>query len=101
MADEKIPHLYQMTCWEGASGWHVNDVKNLSGRSAKWYAPMRILGLSIEEYVNLLLNTFHAKGMYYYAPTDYLAFYFSSERDAKAFCAYVNKQAKLSNYYCL
>lgn len=93
-------HLYQMTCWESAGRWHVNDVKNLSGRSAKWYAPMRILGISVEEYVDLLLNTFHAEGMYYYAPTDYLAFHFTKEKDAKAFCSYVNKIARHSNYCC-
>ena len=57
---KKEAHLYKMTCWENAGTWHVNDVQNLCGRSAKWYTPMRILNLSIEEYVDLLLNTFHA-----------------------------------------
>ena len=93
-------HLYQMTCWESVERWYVNDVKNLCGRSAKWYTPMRILGISVEEYINLLLNTFHAEGMYYYAPTDYLSFYFVKEKDAKAFCSYVNKKARTLNYYC-
>lgn len=93
-------HLYQMTTWESNGSWHVNDVKNLSGRSAKWYTPMRILNLSIEEYIDLLINTFHAKGLKYYFTTDYLAFYFSKEKDAKAFCSYINKKAKNSKYYC-
>ena len=93
-------HLYQMTCWESIGHWHVNDVKNLNGRSAKWYTPMRILDVSIEEYINLLVNTFHAEGIHYYAPTDYLGFYFLKEKDAKAFCSYVNKKARCSNYYC-
>ena len=93
-------HLYQMTCWESAGRWYANDIKNLSGASAKWYTPMRILNISIEEYINLLLNTFHAKGIFYYAPTDLLYFYFSREIDAKAFCSYVNKKAKVSNYCC-
>lgn len=94
-------HLYQMTCWESPSGfWYVNDVKNLNGRSAKWYTPMRILDLSIEEYIDLLLNTFHAEGISYYAPTNYLAFHFTKEKDAKAFCSYVNKKAKCINYCC-
>ena len=98
---EKEAHLYKMTCWENAGTWHVNDVQNLCGRSAKWYTPMRILNLSVEEYVNLLLNTFHAKGFRYHATADYLAFHFTTEKDAKAFCSYVNKQAKRSNYYCV
>ena len=93
-------HLYQMTHWESVGRWHVNDIKNFSGPSAKWYTPMRILNLSIEEYINLLVNTFHAVGLKYHAPTDYLAFYFTKEKDAKAFCSYVNKKAKETNYYC-
>lgn len=92
-------HLYQMTIWESNGKWSVNDVKNLSGRSAKWYTPMRILGISIEEYIDLL-KSFNAQGLYYYAPTDYLSFYFVKEKDAKAFCSYVNKKARTLNYYC-
>ena len=92
-------HLYQMTCWESNGKWNVNDVKNLSGKSAKWYTPMRILNLSIEDYIALLLK-FNAKGLRYYAPTDYLSFYFLKEKDAKAFCSYVNKVARHSNYCC-
>ena len=92
-------HLYQMTCWESNGHWHVNDVKNLSGRSGKWYTPMRILDLSVDDYIALLLK-YKAKGLYYYAPTDYLGFYFSTEKDAKAFCSYVNKVARQRNYRC-
>ena len=92
-------HLYQMTTWESNGKWSVNDVKNLSGRSAKWYTPMRILDISIEEYNNLL-KSFNAQGLYYYAPTDYLSFFFLKEKDAKAFCSYVNKKARSINYYC-
>lgn len=94
-------HLYQMTYWVEPNGtYHVNDVKNLCGRSAKWYTPMRILNLSIEEYIDLLINTFNAKGIKYYPPTDYLSFYFIKEKEAKDFCSYVNKMAKKENYYC-
>lgn len=96
--DNKV-HLFQMTYWEIGRNWHCNDVKNLAGRSAKWYTPMRILNLSIEEYINLLLS-YNAKGLKYYSESDYLAFYFEKEKDVKAFCSYVNKKAKLAKYYC-
>ena len=98
---ENRVHLYQMTCWESTPNhWHINDVKNLSGRSAKWYTPMRILELSIEDYIDLLINIFNAKNLKYVSSTDYLAFDFLTEREAKKFCAYVNKEAKLKKYYC-
>ena len=94
-------HLFQLTSWMSSSGkWYVNDIKNLAGRSGKWYTPMRVLDLSIENYINLLLNKFNAKGLHYYASTDYLMFYFIKEKDAKDFCSYINKHAKQKNYYC-
>ena len=98
--NENGVHLFKLTTWESMGRWHVNDVKNLKGRSAKWYTPMRILNLSVENYINLLINTFHAKGLSYHSPTDYLAFYFETEKDAKAFCSYINRQAQNKNYCC-
>lgn len=94
-------HLYKMTHWKSIKYWYVNDVTNLTGKSAKWYTPMRILNLSIEEYVDLLVNTFHAEGLFYYDDTDFFGFYFVEEKDAKAFCSHVNKQARLNKYYCI
>lgn len=93
-------HLYQMTCWGSHGRWYVNDVKNLGGQSGKWYVPMRILNLSIEDYIKLLLHTFHVEGLKYYEHTDCLFFYFLTEKDAKAFCSYVNRYARYNNYYC-
>lgn len=93
-------HLYQMTCWESGGGqWKINDVKNLSGPSAKWYTPMRILDLTIDEYIALLIK-YKAKNFYYSIATDFLSFSFESEKDAKAFCSLVNKTARIKNYKC-
>lgn len=94
------PHLYQMTCWGLGGRWYTNDVKNLSGRSAKWYTPMRILDLSIEEYIDLLINRFNAQSLKYFPSSDYLFFYFSTEKEAKLFCSYVNKIARYKKYCC-
>lgn len=95
-------HLYKMTCWEDNGGkWHCNDVSNLAGRSAKWYAPMRILDLSVEDYINLLIKDFHAQDFHYCPQSEYLGFSFEREADAKAFCNYVNKIARAKNYNCI
>lgn len=72
----------------------------MCGRSAKWYTPMRILNLTVEEYVHLLVDKFNAKALRYYAPTDFLTFGFETEKEAKAFCNYVNKEARRRNYNC-
>ncbi len=96
----KKPHLYKLTTWESYKKWFINDVTNLSGVSSKWYVPMRILDISIEDYI-YLLKKFNAKGISYYAPTDFLSFYFSKEKDAKKFCSYVNNIARAKQYYCI
>lgn len=72
----------------------------MCGRSAKWYTPMRILNLTVEEYIHLLVDKFNAKALEYYAPTDFLTFGFETEREAKAFCNYINKEARRRNYNC-
>ena len=97
---KKGVHLYHMTYWNINEYYYCNDVQNIGGRSEKWYVPMRILNLSVEEYIELLINKFHASGIKYFDKTDFLNFYFHTEKDAKSFCAYVNGKAKLSNYYC-
>lgn len=61
---------------------------------------MRILNLTVEEYVHLLVDKFNAKALRYYAPTDFLTFGFETEKEAKAFCSYVNKEARRRNYNC-
>lgn len=86
---------FKMTCWNSPSGrWYCNDINNLS----KWYVPWRILDISIEEYIDLLLK-FNAKDIYYYEPTDYLNFCFICEKDAKSFCSYINKFVRKSIYF--
>ena len=92
-------HLYTMTHWESCGSYYVNDVKNLTGRSAKWYTPMRILNMTVDEYIQLLLK-YKATEIKYYAPTDCLTFHFKTEADAKAFCKFINNKAKVRNYIC-
>ena len=95
-------HLYKLSYWKDnpfINKWRVNDVNNLAGISAKWYVPMRLLDLSIEEYIHLLVEKFNVCGLRYYEPTNYLSFYFNKESNAKKFCNYINKIAKQKNFY--
>jgi len=91
--------IFKMSCWESCGKWYVNDISHMSGVYAKWFTPMRILDISIDDYIQLLLK-FKAVGLRYYEPTDLLSFYFTKETDAKKFCNYVNKVAKNKQYYC-
>lgn len=96
---ETKPHLFQFSYWEMSGYYYCNDIKNLVGKSAKWYTAARMLNLSVEDYIALLIK-YNAKGIRYYRPTDCLVFHFDTEKDVKSFCSYINKKAKTANYYC-
>lgn len=93
-------HLFELTYWELNGSYYCNDIKNFKGHSAKWYVPMRILDLSVEDYIDLLINKFDAKNIKYNRQTDCLLFHFSKESNAKNYCSYINKKAKAMHYYC-
>lgn len=56
-----MAHMYKTTEWESPTGkWYVADTSDLAHDSAAWWIPARILGISLEEFVNLLINEYHA-----------------------------------------
>jgi hypothetical protein len=92
-------HNYKMTCWrDSLDHWHCNCVVDLTSPAAKWWAPMRLLELDVDSYVHLLIDKFHAKRLYYYEAIDLFGFSFDTEREAKAFCSYVNKVARKKKF---
>lgn len=95
-----MAHLYKASEWASACNdkWYVNDVTELSGPSSKWWVPMRILNLSIENYLLLLSKKYNAKGFNYCRDTDCLYFYFSSLADARKWKNYINAEARKKNF---
>ena len=56
-----MARLYKAVEWKSAGGsWHVADTSDLAKDSAAWWIPARILGLSLEDYIKLLINEYHA-----------------------------------------
>lgn len=91
--------LYHCTEWQDATGqWLVNDTTSMTSIAASWWCPMRMLGLSVEEYFYLLTKTYHAIVHSYHPETNVLIFSFSSQQEAKAFKNFLNKQAKEKNF---
>lgn len=92
-----MAHLYKASEWEDLGRWYVNDVTD-SGVGGKWWTPMRLLGLSPQEYIYLLKDTFHASHFYYKAQFNVLQFSFDTITDARKFKNYINKKAREKNF---
>lgn len=96
-----MAHLYRMSEWEGCSGhWFVNDLEELSSVSSKWWTPVRMLGMTPNEYVLMLKNKFHANYISYTKESNVLIFSFKTQAEARVFKNYMNKEARKRNYIC-
>ena len=55
-----MAHLLKMSEWKTGTDWHVADVNDLTHDSAGWWHPARMLNISLEDFVLLLINEYHA-----------------------------------------
>ena len=87
--------LLKLTEFMGTSGrWYVSD----STRAGwKWRYIPNMLEISAPVYIRLL-QTYGAKDIKYYAPTDCLLYSFDSKDKAHKWVLYVNRKARERNY---
>lgn len=95
-----MAHLYKLSEWQSSSGnwWYCEDVSDLAGPSAKWWAPARVLGLSLTDFILLLRDKYHATIGKYNPDTDYLDIKWVSYSDMHKYVLYVNKVARSKNF---
>ena len=95
-----MAHLLQYSEWGSPSGdWYCNDISEI-GRSQAglWWAPARLLGLSLDEYVNLLIAKFKPDTIYYNQDTNVLVYSWKKQGDMRKFKRYINKMAREKNF---
>lgn len=90
-------HIFQMTEWESNGKWLCGDVSALAADSNDWTYPAQILGLSLVDYVKLLIFTYKAE-VYFDSYENLLIFHFTSLEDCRKFKNYINKKAREKNF---
>jgi hypothetical protein len=94
-----MAHLLKYQEWAGSSGqWYCNDVTDLTGLSAKWWAPARILNISLTDFVLLLKKEYHANIVKYNPETDVLIYSWDEQQDAHKFVLFINRMARQANF---
>lgn len=92
-------HVYKAEEWQGASGrWYAADVKDLAHNSAVWWIPAKILGISYEDYVKLLVNEYKVTNMTYDYNTNTLIFSWDNQVNAHKYVLYINRIARNKNF---
>ncbi len=97
-----MAHIYKASVWTNGIGniWHCNDVEDLSGISAKWWVPCRILQIPPVDFLKMLKEKFNAINFYYCEETNFIGWSFSSEKDAIAYKNFINKKARERSFIC-
>lgn len=96
-----MAHLYKATEWIIGTKWYVADTSDLANDSAAWWIPARILGLSLEDYILILINEYHAEIKWFPDSNNgksLLVFSFVNYSDAHKYLLYINRIARNKNW---
>lgn len=95
-----MSHIYKASEWESPTGqWYCNDIEDLSNGSGYWWIPARILNISLDEYVKLLINTFQVSKISYSIESNVFIFSWSNQTFMRKYKNYINKIAKNKKAY--
>jgi hypothetical protein len=100
-----MKELYKLTEFQTATGaWECGCSTHLEQNSAAWFLPARALGISIEDYIHLLIDKYHIIPISYteYPDKDWPSFFYFKWPDYNtmhSFVLYVNREAKKRNFF--
>lgn len=90
-------HLLKYDYWGDNNSWYCGDINQIGKLGNQWWLPARLLNLTLEKYVTLLISIFNAQIIGFNKQT--LLYKFKSEQDVKSFTSWLNKKAKQANFY--
>ena len=94
-----MAHLYRMTEWETATGkWICNDVEELGTDAGKWYTPARLLKISYEDFILLLINDFKVDHIKYLRESNVLVYWWNDITTCRKFKNYINAIARKKQF---
>lgn len=89
--------IYQMEEWQGSSGrWYCEHIKSFPRNVQKWVVPARILGISADEYVKLLIFKYKPDHISFDGNT--LVYSWNSQQKMRVFKNYMNAMARKANF---
>lgn len=95
-----MAHLFKMTEWESGAGgiWYCGDVEDLGNNSGAWWIPARMLGMSLTDYVEMLINTFKVDKISYNRETNVLIYSWKNQAAMRKYKNWINAAARKANF---
>ena len=95
-----MAHLMKYSEWQSPSGvWYCNDTSEIGkSQAGLWWAPARLLDLSLDEYVNLLITKFKPDNISYNQEKNVLVYSWKKQSDMRKFKNWINAEARKKNF---
>lgn len=94
-----MAHIYNVSEWETVRGFHCGDVSDLAHNSNAWWIPCRILGITPEDYVKMLIEQFKVDYLRYSIKDNILFFSWNNQTDMRKYKNFINKISKEKKAY--
>ena len=93
-----MAHLYKATEWKETDHWFCSDIEDLGNWSGAWWIPARILGISLTDFVKILINDFNVSYIHYNEKYDFLNYYWNNQADMRKYKNMINAAARKKNF---
>lgn len=91
-----MKEIFKINIWQSGSGhWYCADTNKMT----KWWVIPALLGVSLEDYVKMLLDKYKVDNIDYRQKGDVLIFSWNKERYARIFKNDVNRIAR-NKHFC-
>ena len=95
-----MSHIYSVSEWKSPTGhYHCGDMSDLANNSNAWWIPCRILEITPEDYVKMLVDKFKVDYLRYSEEHDILFFSWNNQTAMRKYKNFINKEAKEKKAY--
>ena len=95
-----MSHLYKVKEWQSNSGqWYCNDVSDISSGAQNWWTPVRLLNMSLNDYVLMLINDFKVSDISYDKKANVLIFSWKDYNLCHKYVLWINRQSRNHQWF--
>ena len=92
-----MAHLLRYEEWNIGEQWYCGDHTEFPHKGSicsLWWAPARMLNMSLDDYVKMLIEEFKVDKIKYFEDTDVLVYSWSSQSQMRIFKNWINRKAR-------
>ena len=91
--------LFKLVEWEGGNGnWYCEHTSTFPDGVQKWVCPARILGMSVDKFIEWLFENYKPDYFYHNADCSFCSWAWKSQEKMRLYKNFINKKAREKNF---